>query len=432
MARGRGRFVATPDPKERGAQEQSPEGAQLFRAAVRLNGIGRKPVKKLLVTTLAGAAFALAASPMAMAAGLSAADLAAGGGQDAIFAKLAALKDAAAAGKGKIAVLLPDTQSSARWATVDAPGFDAAFKAAGLTPDQYIIVNAQGSPQTQQTQAEQAITQGATVILVANLDSGSGAAIEANAKSQGLVSIDYDRLTLNGDASYYVSFDNVAVGKLQGQGLAQALKDWNVQKPQIYELGGSPTDNNATLFEQGYDSILSGLYSSGAATKVDQIRVPNWDNQQGATLFQQALQAHPEINAVLAANDGLGQAAISILKNNKVGPKTVPVTGQDATLQGIQNILAGYQYMTVYKPIYEEVAGAATLAILARAGQTPDPSLLNGSVDAQNHKTPSLLLTPLSVNASNIESTVIADKFIDPTQLCSGDFAAACTAAGVK
>ncbi len=165
---------------------------------------------------------------------------------------------------------------------------------------------------------------------------------------------------------------------------------------------------------------------------VSRIRVPNWDNQQGATMFEQALQANPQINAVLAANDGLGQSAISILKNNKVPPKTVPVTGQDATLQGIQNILAGYQYMTVYKPIYEEVAGAAVLAVYARAGQTPDASLLNGSVDAQNHKTPSLLLTPQSVNASNIEATVIADKFVDPAQLCSGDFAKPCADAGVK
>ncbi|MGN6157376.1 MAG: sugar ABC transporter substrate-binding protein [Devosia sp.] len=372
------------------------------------------------------------ASGSAIAAGLSAADLAAGGGQDATFAKLASLKDVAKAGKGKIAVLLPDTQSSARWAGVDAPGFDAAFKAAGLTSDDYMIVNAQGSPQTQQTQAEQAITQGASVIVIANLDSGSAAAIESTAKAQGIVSIDYDRLTLNGDAAYYVSFDNVAVGKLQGEGLVQAIKDWNVKNPQIFELGGSPTDNNATLFEQGYDSVLQPLYDSKQATLVSRIRVPNWDNQQGATMFQQGLQANPQINAVLAANDGLGQSAISILKNNKVGPKTVPVTGQDATLQGIQNILAGYQYMTVYKPIYEEVAGAATLAILARAGQTPDPSLLNGEVDAQNHKTPSLLLTPQSVNASNIQSTVIADKFIDPAQLCAGDFAKACADAGVK
>jgi D-xylose transport system substrate-binding protein len=387
--------------------------------------------KVATIAILAGAA-ALASGSIASAAGLSASDLAAGGGQDATFAKLSAMKDVAAAGKGKIAVLLPDTQSSARWAGVDAPGFDAAFKAMGLTADDYTIVNAQGSPQTQQTQAEQAITQGASVIVIANLDSGSAAAIEAEAKAQGIVSIDYDRLTLNGDAAYYVSFDNVAVGKLQGDGMVAAIKEWNVQSPQIFELGGSPTDNNATLFEQGYDSVLQPLYDAKSATMVSRIRVPNWDNQQGATLFEQGLQANPQINAVLAANDGLGQSAISILKNNKVPPKTVPVTGQDATLQGIQNILSGYQYMTVYKPIYEEVAGAATLAILARAGQTPDPSLLNGSVDAQNHKTPSLLLTPQSVTAANIEATVIMDKFVDPTQLCSGDFAKACTDAGIK
>ncbi|HVW91886.1 MAG TPA: substrate-binding domain-containing protein [Devosia sp.] len=387
---------------------------------------------KVARVALLASAVALAAGSVALAAGPTAADLAAGGGQDAVFAKLAALKDVAAAGKGKIAVLLPDTQSSARWAGVDAPGFDAAFKAMGLTANDYTIVNAQGSPQTQQTQAEQAITQGASVILIANLDSGSAAAIEAEAKSQGIVSIDYDRLTLNGDAAYYVSFDNVAVGKLQGQGLVAALKDWNVKNPNIFELGGSPTDNNATLFEQGYDSVLQPLYDGKQATLVGRIRVPNWDNQQGATMFEQALQANSQINAVLAANDGLGQSAISILKNNKVPPKTVPVTGQDATLQGIQNILAGYQYMTVYKPIYEEVAAAAVLAVYARAGQTPDASLLNGTVDAQNHKTPSLLLTPISVTASNIQSTVIADKFIDPAQLCSGDFAKACSDAGIK
>ena len=388
------------------------------------------------VTTVAAAALVCAASlglgSIALGAGPTAADLAAGGGQDATFAKLAALKDVAKAGKGKIAVLLPDTQSSQRWVFMDAPGFEAAFQAMGLTKDDYVIVNAQNSAQTQQTQAEQAITQGASVILLANLDSGSGAAIEAAAKSQGLISIDYDRLTLNGDAAYYVSFDNVAVGKLQGEGLAAAIKEWSVKNPVIFELGGSPTDNNATLFEQGYDSVLQPLYDSKQATLATRVRVPGWDNQQAGTMFEQGLQANPEINAVLAANDGVGQAAISILKNNKVQPRTVPVTGQDATLQGLQNILAGYQYMTVYKPIYEEIAAAATLAVYARAGQTPDASLLNGEVDAQNHKTPSLLLTPISVTASNIAATVVADRFVDTAKLCSGDFAQSCTAAGIK
>jgi D-xylose transport system substrate-binding protein len=353
------------------------------------------------------------------------------GGPAGIMGQLEKMKAVAAAGKGKIAVLLPDTRSSARWATEDAPGFARAFQAMGLKPSDYIISNAQGSPATQQTQAEQAITQGASVILIANLDSGSGAAIETNAKAQGVVSLDYDRLTLKGSASYYVSFDGVAVGKLLGAGLVEGIKALKVAKPEIYELGGSPTDNNGTLFEQGYDSVLDPLYASKAATLVTRVRVPNWDNQVGETMFQQGFQAHPQINAVLAANDGMAQSAIAVLKNEKIPANTVPVTGQDATLQGVQNIVAGYQYMTVYKPIYEEVGAAAAIAVFARARQTPGAALLNGSVDAQGHMVPSVLLSAESVTKDNIEATVIQDKFIDPKELCTGEFAATCTKIGV-
>lgn len=353
------------------------------------------------------------------------------GGPDAVYGQLAKLKSLAAAGKGKIAILLPDTRSSARWATQDAPGFERAFKAMGLTPNDYIIDNAQGSPQTQQTQAEQAITQGASVIVETNLDSGSGAAIETNAKTQGIVSIDYDRLTLDGDASYYVSFDGVAVGRLLGEGLMQCIGDWHVKAPQVFELGGSPTDNNGTLFQTGYDEVLDKAYADKKAAKVAEVRVPNWDNQVGETMFQQAYSAHPNINAVLAANDGLGQSAIAVLKNQKIPAGAVPVTGQDATLQGAQNILAGYQCMTVYKPIYEEVAAAAAIAVIARAGKKPEAALANGATDNKKTKVPSVLLTPQSVTAKNMQATVIADKFIDPKELCSGQFAGMCSKAGI-
>jgi D-xylose transport system substrate-binding protein len=378
------------------------------------------------LAAMASIAFAQAGA----AASLTAADFTSGG-PDAVYGQLAKLKDVAAAGKGKIAVLLPDTRSSARWATVDAPGFERAFKALGLTPNDYIIDNAQGSPQTQQTQAEQALTQGASVIIEVNLDSGSGAAIETNAKSQGVVSIDYDRLTLNGDASYYVSFDGVAVGRLLGQGLMQCVSDWHVKNPEVFELGGSPTDNNGTLFQTGYDEVLDKAYADKKASKVGEVRVPNWDNQVGETMFQQAFQAHPNINAVLAANDGLGQSVISVLKNQKTPAETVPVTGQDATLQGAQNILAGYQCMTVYKPIYEEVAATAAIAVIARARQKPGSALANGATDNQKAKVPSVLLTPQSVTQKNMQATVIADKFIDPKELCSGDFAAMCGKLGI-
>jgi D-xylose transport system substrate-binding protein len=364
------------------------------------------------------------------AASLTAQDFTSGG-PDAVYGQLAKLKDVAAAGKGKIAILLPDTRSSARWATQDAPGFEKAFKAMGLTPNDYIIDNAQGSPQTQQTQAEQAMTQGASVIVETNLDSGSGAAIETNAKAQGVVSIDYDRLTLGGGASYYVSFDGVAVGRLQGKGLMECIAEWHVKNPQIYELGGSPTDNNGTLFQTGYDEVLDKAYADKKADKVGEVRVPNWDNQVGETMFQQAFQAHSNINAVLAANDGLGQSVIAVLKNQKTPAETVPVTGQDATLQGAQNILAGYQCMTVYKPIYEEVAAAAAIAVIARARQTPDAALTNGATDNQKTKVPSVLLTPQSVTQKNMEATVIADKFIDPKELCSAEFAGMCSKLGI-
>jgi D-xylose transport system substrate-binding protein len=185
------------------------------------------------------------------------------------------------------------------------------------------------------------------------------------------------------------------------------------------------------LFQTGYDEVLDKDYADKKATKVGEVRVPNWDNQVGETMFQQAFQAHQNINAVLAANDGLGQSVISVLKNQKTPPETVPVTGQDATLQGAQNILAGYQCMTVYKPIYEEVAAAAAIAVIARARQTPGSALANGATDNQKAKVPSVLLTPQSVTQKNMQATVIADKFIDTKELCSGGFASMCSKAGI-
>src|SRR5690242_9057837 len=207
----------------------------------------------------------------------------------------------------KVGVLLPDTKSSVRWETADRPLLQQAFKSAGVP---VTIQNAQGDKSTQQQQAEQLITNGAKVLLLVNLDSGSGAAIQANAKSRGVKVIDYDRLTLNGSGEYYVSFDNVAVGKLQGQGLVKCLGDAN--KPVVAELNGSPTDNNATLFAQGYNSVLDPMYKSGKFVKGPNQSVPDWDNQQALTIFEQMLQkTNNNIQGVLAANDGLGNSVIS-------------------------------------------------------------------------------------------------------------------------
>jgi D-xylose transport system substrate-binding protein len=326
----------------------------------------------------------------------------------------------------RVAVLLPDTKSSARWETADRPLLKAAFDSAGVP---VTIQNAEGDKSTQQQQAEQAITNGAKVLLLVNLDSGSGAAIQANAKSQGVKVIDYDRLTLKGSADYYVSFDNVAVGKLQGQGLVDCLNDNKVSNPRIAELNGSPTDNNATLFKQGYDSVLDPLYKSGKATKVADQSVPEWDNQRALTIFEQMLQKeNNKIDGVLAANDGLGNAAISAIKQRKLDQ--IPVTGQDATAEGIQNILAGDQCMTVYKAIKAEADAASKLAISLAKGEQPPAGLVNGKSDDGSRQVPSVLLKPQAITKDNID-VVIKDGFLKKEDICAGEFAQFCTEAGL-
>ena len=209
---------------------------------------------------------------------------------------------------GKVAVLLPDSKSSVRWETVDRPFLQKAFEDAGV---EATIQNAEGDKATQQQQAEQAITNGAKVILLVNLDSGSGAAIEAAAAAQGVKVIDYDRLTLDSpNVDYYVSFDNEAVGKLQGEGLVDCIGD--KQGAEIAVLNGSPTDNNATLFKNGYDSVINPKFDSGDWKEIDDQSVPDWDNQQALTIFEQILQKNDnKVDGVLAANDGLANSAIS-------------------------------------------------------------------------------------------------------------------------
>jgi D-xylose transport system substrate-binding protein len=324
----------------------------------------------------------------------------------------------------KVGVLLPDTKSSVRWESFDRPLLEAAFKAAGVP---VTIENAQGDKSTQQQQAEQLITNGAKVLLLVNLDSGSGAAIEANAQSRGVKVIDYDRLTLKGSAAYYVSFDNVKVGELQGQGLVDCLGDSGT--PNIAELNGSPTDNNATLFKQGYDSVLKPLYEGGKAKKVADQSVPDWDNQQALTIFEQMLQkTNNKIDGVLAANDGLGNSAISALKARKL--KQIPVTGQDATPQGIQNILSGDQCMTVYKAVKKEADAASKLAIALATGKDPEAGLVNGKTNDSARDVPSVLLTPEAITKDNLK-VVFDDGFLKRDEVCTGKYSALCDKAGL-
>jgi D-xylose transport system substrate-binding protein len=327
---------------------------------------------------------------------------------------------APAAGSAEVAVLLPDTKSSARWETADRPYLAAAFKRAGLS---YSIVNAEGSKTTQIQQAETAITNGAKVILLVDLDSVTGAAIETKAVAQGVKVIDYDRLTLKGKATYYVSFDNVGVGKLQGEGLAACIKSKGLKNPVVAELNGSPTDNNATLFARGYNSILNPLYKKGTYTKGPNQSVPDWDNQKALQIFEQMLAAkNNKINAVAAANDGLANAVISALKQRHL--PMIPVTGQDATDQGLQHILAGEQCMTVYKAVKKEADAASALAIsLIKGGK---PTGINGKSFDLKRQVPSVLLKPVAVTKKNIGSTVIKDKYTTWAKICVGAYKKYC------
>jgi len=368
------------------------------------------------------------------------------------FSTMKYLKSIVAKGKGSIAVILPDTKSSARYTAFDAPYLNKAFKAAGLTSKQYIVQNAQGSDATQFNMAQADIAKGARVLVVDPLDSTTGAVIEGFAKAHGVKVIDYDRLTLGGARTYYVSFDNVAVGTLIGKGEVSCLSAWNVPSPTVLYISyGSPTDNNATLFAKGYNAVLSAAGFNTTATTLTGSKqtvlesAGTWDGNQALTDFQGAFSAHPTINAVLTPNDNNASGIIANLQKQGLKPKTIPFTGQDASLVGFQNIISGYQCGTVYKPIWLEAQAAAALAVYLRAGLKPPAGLANGTTpDTLSHQNvKSVLLTATWVTTANVEQTVIKDNVIKASDLCTSSaptvqgqtpatYAADCTTYGIK
>jgi D-xylose transport system substrate-binding protein len=245
--------------------------------------------------------------------------------------------------------------------------------------------------------------------------------------------IDYDRLTLGGSRKFYVSFNNVNVGTLIGKGLVSCVANWKVAKPDVAVMVGSPTDNNATLFAQGYDAVLAPKFSSKAYVK-GATPAGTWDPPTAETEFQQALTAHPGINSAVVPNDENAAPIITYLKTLGTPPNKFPVTGQDATLVGIQNIISGYQCGTVYKPIYLEAQAAAALALYLRAGKTVPAALANGTAKdtVSNTVVKSVLLTPEYVIPTNVEQTVVKDGFVPASQICAGAYAADCTKYGIK
>jgi D-xylose transport system substrate-binding protein len=350
------------------------------------------------------------------------------------FSAMTTLKPLAAEGKGSVAAILPDTVSSARYTEFDAPYLTQGLLAAGLTPSEFSVQNAQGSDSTELSDAQEAITKGATVLIMDPLDSGVGAQIESYAKSHGVKVIDYDRLTLGGSRAYYDSFNNVQVGTLIGNGFVACATAEGVAKPNVLVMRGAPTDNNATLFAQGYNAVLAPHFADKSYVDVGN-PAGTWDPPTAESEFQQEFTAHKNINSVLTPNDENAAPIITYLQREGIKAKKFPVTGQDATLVGLQNILSGYQCGTVYKPIYLEAQAAVALAMYLRAGKTPPSALVNGgqTLDStSNTEVPSVLLTPEWVTPANMNSTVIADNFVPAQQLCVGQYVAACKAAGIS
>ena len=350
------------------------------------------------------------------------------------FSAMTAIKSLAAKGHGKVAVILPDTVSSTRYVEFDAPYLKKSFQLAGLPTSDTIIENALGSDATQFSDAQAAITNGATVLVVDPLDSGVGSRIESYAKSHGVPVIDYDRLTLGGTRKYYVSFNNTFVGTLLGNGLVSCITAWHVKSPaQVIVMRGDPTDNNATLFANGYLAVLTPKFSSGTYKDVAN-PAGTWTPATALTEFQAAYTAHPNANAGLMPNDENAAPIIHYLITKGIKAMTFPMTGQDATLTGLQNVISGYQCGTVYKPIYLEAQAAAALAMYLRAGVTPPAALVNGfATDVNTHtKVPSILETPEWVTPDKVQSTVIKDGFVPASQLCSGSYAADCTKYGIS
>ncbi len=348
------------------------------------------------------------------------------------FTALNVLKPLGTSGKGKIAAILPDTTSSTRYVEFDQPMLKKALLAAGVPASDIIIQNAGGSDSTFLTDAQSDITNGASIILSDPEDSGTGSKVESYAAAHGAKVIDYDRLTLGGSRPYYVSFNNVTVGKVMGQGLVSCTAAWGVKKPDVIFMRGDPTDNNATLFHKGSLDVLGPLFDSKKWT-LAATPAGTWTPTTAQSEFEQAFTANPDANAALIPNDENGAPIITYLKSKGVKPETFPTTGQDATLTGLQNILSGYQCGTVYKPIFQEASAAAALAVYLRAGKTPPSSLLNGvTEDIQEHKSvPSVLLQPEWVTTKNMNATIIKDNFVPAKQLCTSAYAADCKKAGI-
>lgn len=332
------------------------------------------------------------------------------------------------AAAGSVGVILPDATTSPRWESADRPFLESAFEEAGIEVD---IQNAGGNVSQFNTLCDGMINRGVSVLMIVNLDSESGSACLGKAQDAGIETIDYDRLTLGGGASYYVSFDNVEVGRTIGEGLIKCLDDAGTTQANVVLINGDPTDNNAALFKEGYVEALEPKVASGDYTIVGD-QTGEWDADVAGTAFEQIFtQNAGDVDGVVSANDTMAQGIIGRLRANGLNGQ-IPVTGQDASVEGLQAILAGDQCMTVYKAIEKEANAAAELAILLIQGEDAS-GLATGSVTDTVLKVevPSVLEAPQAIYRENVKD-VIDDGFQDASEVCTGEFAAACEELGIS
>jgi D-xylose transport system substrate-binding protein len=323
----------------------------------------------------------------------------------------------------KVGILLPDTASSPRWVSADPNEISKQCIAYKLT---CYVDNANGSATTQQSQAQALINAGVGVLMIVNLDPGSGKAIEALAQQHNVVTIDYDRLTSGGTASYYVSYDNVKVGEDQGTALTQCAEVKGKSAVNYVEIDGAATDNNATLFAQGYNSVLSK--QAGWTKLADQSG--NWDAATAQTVFTTMLGQHPDINAVMVANDTMAQSVINVLKSQSLAGK-VAVSGQDATAGGLDNIMSGTQCFTIYKPVDGEADVAIKLASQILAGQQPTAPTTTKD-PTTGREVPSFLADPTVITKANV-ALPVTDGYVTAAAVCpTPALVQLCTANGIK
>ncbi len=319
----------------------------------------------------------------------------------------------------QVCVLLPDTKSSVRWVQFDAPAMKAAFAKAGVSAS---INNALNDPLKQKAQAQACIAAGATVVIETALDNGSAASIEKLFTSKGGKAIDYDRQVTGGSASVYVTFDGKAVGAAQAKGVLAGMKaNGTYTGGTVAELWGGQTDQNAFWFKSGNDAVFNPLFKNGPIKKGPQQFVPDWDANNAATIFNQMLvKSNNNIQGVLAANDNIAGAVVADLKAKHLKP--LPLSGQDASVQGVQNIISGWQTGTVYKYVPDEANAAAAAAVALIKGQTPKTNgfRLNGK-----KKEPTLALPVVWITKANY-TRLFTDKFLKKSDVCVGTFKQYC------